>query len=374
MASIPPTPGASRAASQHMAGANHDFPGLRLVSLVPATTEILAALGLSEWLVGRTHECDYPASALHAPEVTSARFSQALSASQIDQRMRELTSSDRDHATSDGSASLLDRDLLSHLAPDMIFTQALCGVCALDGPEVVRLAQTLPTTPEVVISSPESIEGIFDSILQIAEAIDLRLAISGRTAAAGMPAGEIYRRAIELCTHLRGRMYELADYANPYASIATAALIEWLDPIYIAGHWAPQLVERAGGLHPLNPTVPVAGSGGAAGPIGQTQRHAGKSIRVPSEILLASQPDVLIIAPCGRTLEQAIADTRAIASTDWFTKLRCVREGRVAIVDGQTTFSRPGPRIVDAYAFLVGYLNDRHELIHAGVSWTRWPG
>jgi iron complex transport system substrate-binding protein len=342
-------------------------PQLRLVSLVPSTTEILAALGLSSWLVARTHECDHPASILHAPAITTPRFSQDLTAQQIDQQMRHLASTSPD-AHAPASASLLDEPTLRALRPDMIFTQALCGVCALDGPAIVHLASTLPSQPRVVVSSPQSIEGIFDSILQIAEAIDHEL-----SARSPSPSNLIAQRALDLCTRLRGRMYELADYANPYASIATVALIEWLDPLYIAGHWAPQLVERAGGLHPLNPTVPVANAGGAAGPIGQTQRHAGKSIRVPADILLASQPDVLIIAPCGRTLDQALADTRAISNQPWFASLRCVQQGRVAIVDGTTTFSRPGPRIVDAYAFLVGYLNDRPELVPPDLAWSRWP-
>ena len=155
---------------------------------------------------------------------------------------------------------------------------------------------------------------------------------------------------------------------NPYADGSVVGFMEWTDPIFIAGHWTVQLIERAGGSHPLNPTVPIPGSGAAVGPQ-QASRKAGKSIRVAPEVFCATQPHWLVIAPCGLNLDQVRQEVRTLRAQEWFNTLPAVRSGRVALVDGSQYFNRPGPRLVDAFEFLVGWLQGRPELIPEGFAW-----
>ena len=233
----------------------------------------------------------------------------------------------------------------------MIITQDLCHVCSIDVATVRRIAAELSPAPRVISLNPTTLEGVLDDVLTVGEALD-RIAEARATV-----------------TRLREELYAAADFVNPFADGPNVAVLEWTDPMFIAGHWTPQLVERAGGRHPLNPTVAVDKAGAAAGPIGATQRHAGKSVTVPPEVLSANKPEFVVIAPCGRTLAQARKDAAALADHAWWRELPAVRAGRVALVDGNQYFSRPGPRLVDAFRFLVGWLNDRPEVIPPAFAW-----
>ncbi|MEL7472019.1 MAG: hypothetical protein AAGK04_01775, partial [Planctomycetota bacterium] len=143
----------------------------------------------------------------------------------------------------------------------------------------------------------------------------------------------------------------------------------WTQPLYCGGHWTPQLIERAGARHPLNPSVPREGTGTASG-MQQGERRAGKSVRVPPEALVASAPERVIVCPCGLTLEEAIdAVERDLSDQVWWRELPGVRAGRVAVVDGNQMFNRPGPRLVDAYEWLVSWINDRPELASSAFPW-----
>jgi ABC-type Fe3+-hydroxamate transport system substrate-binding protein len=163
-------------------------------------------------------------------------------------------------------------------------------------------------------------------------------------------------------------MDRAAEFATPFAEPIVVGFMEWTDPIFIGGHWVPQLIERAGGAHPLNPCVAKPGSGAAIGPQ-QAEKVAGKSIAVTPEVFAAAKPEALVICPCGVALDGVRAHAEALARQPWFAELPAVRTGKVALVDGNQMFSRPGPRLAEAFAFLCGFLNDRPELIPDDFPW-----
>jgi iron complex transport system substrate-binding protein len=329
---------------------------MRIVSLLPSATESICVLGheAQAMLVGRSHECDFPSglatgNPTPVPVVTAQRI-HAENPFEIDTLVRQSRASGQ-------SLYVLHEELIESLKPDLILTQDLCDVCSIDLPAVQALARRISGSnhgPKVITLNPHTVEGVFDDILTISKETGLQA------------------QGIEALTSLRARMYGATEYVNQFAAIANVAVLEWTDPLFIGGHWTPQLVERAGGFHPLNPTEPIAGAGAAAGPIGITQRTAGKSIAIAPEILVASRPEALIIAPCGRTLAQALTDTHALSCQPWFADLPAAKAGKVAVVDGNQFFNRPGPRLVDALEFLVGFLNDRPEVIPPTFAWKRW--
>ncbi len=323
-------------------------PARRVVSLLPSATEMLCHIGGCSLLVGRSHECDEPADVATLPMLSTAatHFGGGAGASAaVDKQVRELMSRQQ-------PLYGLDVELLKGLRPDVILTQDLCRVCSIDVESVRRIAATMSPVPEVVSCNAETVEGVLDDMLLVGESVGLAA------------------NAQEAVTALRERMYSLCDYTNAFDDGPNVAFLEWTDPLFIGGHWIPQLIERAGGRHVLNATVPVRQAGAGAGPIGTTLRKAGKSVSVPPEVLVASRPEYLVIAPCGLKLDQAMEAAQQLAGNKWWNDLPAVRAGRVAVVDGNKMFARPGPRLVDAFAFLVGWFNDRPELIPAGFPWA----
>ncbi|MBY0312644.1 MAG: ABC transporter substrate-binding protein [Phycisphaerales bacterium] len=330
---------------------------MRVVSLLPSATEMLLAITGPDALsldnrvrfVGRSHECDWPAppAMKHVPVLTSAR-TKFTTSSDIDRQVREQLSTGE-------SLYTLNADLLADLEPDLILTQDLCSVCSIDLSAVQRAVEQCALRqydpPAVLSFNPQTVEGVLDDILALGRAIEEEPA------------------ALAAVVRLRERMDRAEAYVSPFAQRVNVAFLEWTDPVFVGGHWTPQLIERAGGEHPLNPTRATEHSGAAAGPVGQTQRAAGKSIQVSPADIVASRPEVVILCPCGLSLKQGIAEARALAQQEWLQELPAVRNGRIAVVDGNQMFNRPGPRLVDALEFLVGFLNDRPELIPEGFPW-----
>ncbi len=352
---------------------------LRIASLVPSATEALFAIGAGHMLVARSHECDHPPEALAAPILTAASpgvptaLAPAPAPADTDDLSRRIDTAVREHMADQRPLYTLDEPTLARLAPDLILTQDLCHVCSIDLASVRAVAQRLPrpagAPPVRVLSlNPQSLEDVLDDLLRLGETIDELLT------ARGLSRGDttsFAARALECVSRLRERLYTAQDHVNFFSQAPIVALLEWTDPLFVAGHWTPQLIERAGGQHPLNPTRPIAHAGAAAGPIGDTQRRAGKALQLPHELLVACKPEVLIIAPCGLSLPHTRRAFNALAREPWFADLPAVRLGKVALVDGNQFFSRPGPRLVDAYEWLVGYLNDRPELIPPDFAWLR---
>ncbi|CAN5728955.1 cobalamin-binding protein [soil metagenome] len=320
----------------------------RIVSLLPSATEMLCAIGGGHLLVGRSHECDFPPEVASLPVLTGARTVDSgtpASAAAIDAQVRGALAAGESLYTVDGAR-------LRALAPDLILTQDLCAVCSIDLPAVRRIAATLPEPAQVWSSNPATFEGVLDDMLALG-------------AAAGLEDGA----AVAVST-LRERMYAAAEHVNAFEDGPNVLFLEWADPLFVGGHWVPQLVERAGGRHPLNPTRALRAAGAAAGPIGTTLRFAGKSVRVPVEVAAASRPDAIIIAPCGMSLDRAMVEARQLERQEWFRATPAYRAGRIAVVDGSAYFSRPGPRLVDAFEWLVEWIGGRADPGRPTIAWA----
>ncbi|MFI4917270.1 MAG: ABC transporter substrate-binding protein [Phycisphaerales bacterium JB060] len=328
----------------------------RIVSLLPSATELLALVGGDRFLVGRSHECDFPEGLQDLPVLTAARTAYAGgpgsvgAAADVDRQVRETLSD---------SSSLyeLDTGMLESLRPDIILTQYLCEVCSIALPEVQavarRIGEKTGTEPTVVSLDPHTLEQVYDDCLTIGAAIGKE------------------DEALRAVANLRERFYAAAEIVPSFAYAPVVGFMEWTDPIFIAGHWTVQLIERAGGRHPLNETVAKEGSGAAAGAM-HSERVAGKSIAVRPDIFAATKPEALIIAPCGLTLDQTREAAQELADHDWFRTLPAVQNGRVALVDGNQYFNRPGPRLVDAFEWLVAWLHEREDRIPVGFGWEAW--
>jgi iron complex transport system substrate-binding protein len=280
---------------------------MRIVSLVPHATELCFAIGLGDELIAVTHECDYPPAALVLPRVTRDVLGGELDSAAIDRAVRERV---------DAGESIyeLDRDALRALAPELIITQALCPVCAVSYEEVSELAETLPSRPGVISLDPHTLGETLGDIRTIAEATGRR---DDGVALVARSAGRIDRVRLAVRGARRPRVVAL----------------EWLDPVFIAGHWTPQLIELAGGEDVL----------GLAGESSQ---------QLDWEILAASQPEIAIVMPCGYDAQRAHREALAYAGP-----LRELGAERVVAVDAAAYFSRPGPRLVDGLELLAHILH-----------------
>lgn len=315
----------------------------RVISLLPSATEVLCAIGGGDLLVGRSHECDWPPSVKALPALSAQRIHETDPA-KIDALVREQLKEPG------SSLYTIDRDAIAAFKPDLILTQDLCHVCSIDLASVQQLAASLPSKPQVLSLNPHTVEDILDDHLRVGEAVGM------------------VEEARGCVVRLRERLFAAGEFVNPFDDGPNVALLEWTDPLFIGGHWSVQLVERAGGWHPLNATQVKPELGAAAGPQ-HGERRAGASIRIPDEILAASKPEYIVIAPCGFDLAATRKAAMDLSRKPWWKDLPAVRNRRVALVDGNQFFNRPGPRIVDAYECLVGWLNQRPSLAPEGFAW-----
>jgi iron complex transport system substrate-binding protein len=280
---------------------------VRIVSLVPHATELLFALGLGDDVVAVTHECDFPLEALQRERITRDVLPGGLSAGEIDTAVRERTLQ--------GEAIYeLDRAALERIAPDLIVTQELCPVCAVSYEEVAQIAKALPSEPRVIALDPKTLGETLGDVRTLAEATDRR------------------DRGVELIGEIAGRIdrVRLAVRAQPRVRVAA---LEWLDPVYVAGHWTPQMIELAGGEDVL----------GLPGE---------RSEVVPWEQVAAAQPEVVVAMPCGYDAERALAEARTFAA-----ELSALGAQRIVAVNASGYFSRPGPRLVDGLELLAQILH-----------------
>ena len=280
---------------------------MRIVSLVPHATELLFALGLGDDVVGVTHECDHPTEARERAHITRDRLPHGLSAAQIDAAVRERTERGE-------SIYALDDQALAELEPDLIVTQSLCAVCAVSSDDVRKLAGELPTQPKVISLDPTTYGETLSDVRTIAQATGARDA------------------ALDLIARTSGRV-DAVRLAVRGARRPRVAALEWLDPVFVAGHWTPQLIEMAGGEDVL----------GFAG------EH---SEQTTWETVAAAQPEVVVAMPCGYDAPRAHAESLAHAG-----RLREVGAGQVVAVDASAYFSRPGPRLIDGLELLAHVLH-----------------
>jgi len=305
---------------------------MRVVSLLPSATEVIAVVGGVDLLVGRSHECDFPPGLAHLPVLTSQK-THATTSAEIDRQVRDALgggsrNGDQNSGecpTPDASLYSLDVDLLCDLSPDVILTQDLCDVCSIDLNTVRRVAADMSPVPEIVSLNPTSVFDVFDDLLKVGEAVGLR------------------DEAEVAMVALRGRYWEAIDFVNPYLDGPEVAFLEWMDPLFAGGHWTPELIESAGGRHSLN-------------------RPGERSRQVNPEDLLEVMPDRLIVCPCGYDLAAIERELSTLTENKWWPLLPAVQDGAVALVDGSAMFNRPGPRLVDAMCWLVSWINGRPEL------------
>lgn len=277
------------------------------MSLVPHATELLFALGLGDQVVGVTHECDHPMGALELPHVTTDRLPAGLSAAGIDAAVRERTA--KGEAIYD-----LDVELLAELEPDLIVTQALCAVCAVAYEDVKAVAKKLTPEPFVIALDPTTFGETIGDIRTISDA-------TGAKEGAFLLIASIAKRVRAVEKALEG--------VEP----VTVAALEWLDPVFAAGHWTPQLIEMAGGID-------VIGLPGEP------------SEQVSWELVAAAQPEVVVCMPCGYDLPRALEEAESFAP-----QLATIGARQVVAVDASGTFSRPGPRLVDGLELLAHLLH-----------------
>ncbi len=320
---------------------------MRIVSLVPSATETLCLVGGRGMLVGRSHECDFPSGLEGVPPLTAARTGRGDVAA-IDAEVRQQLAEGR-------SLYTINEAEIERLQPDLILTQDVCSVCSIDLATVRRLAERMTPRPRVLSLNPTTVEGVLDDVLTVGEATGLA------------------REAHAAALRLRERLFRAQEFVPPYVDGPVVGFLEWTDPLFIAGHWTVQLIERAGGRHPLNPTVAREDAGAAEGPQ-QAERTAGRSIAVPAEVFAGVRPEWLVVCPCGLGLDRAWEEMARLARMEWFRSVPAVRAGRVAVVDGNQMFNRPGPRLVDAFEWLVGWLQGRGELMPRGFPWRAWEG
>jgi iron complex transport system substrate-binding protein len=271
---------------------------MRVITLLPAGTEIVAALGGAGSLVGISHECDYPASIQGLPRVTATPVDNTAPGAVIDAEVRRLHDAGQPVI---GIAA----DLLRGLAPDLVITQGLCEVCAVADGDVHRLAAALHPVPKVLSLEARDLAGIWDDIRRVGQALDL---------------GD---EAEELVLGLQSRLKRLLP--DPAANAPRVLCVEWLEPLYLAGHWVPELVSAAGGLD-----------------VGA--RAGSHSTRWEWNELIGLNPDHVVVMLCGFGIERARAELSLLRDAQ---ALELMRRVPVSIIDGNAYTSRPGPRVLD---------------------------
>lgn len=285
---------------------------LRIVSLVPNATEILFAIGAGDLLVGVSHECDFPPAARKLPVLTGSALAPGLAPAQVDAAVSAQLSSGR-------SLYTLDERALAELDCDLLFTQELCPVCAVSTAQVDGAIAPLPKCPEVVSLDPQRLEDVLADILHVGARV-------GRKHDAGA-----------LVDALRARLDAVERSARGRARPAAVAL-EWLDPPFLGGHWVPQMLAIAGFRDPF-----------AVAP-GERSRRA------TWEEIAAADADWLLAMPCGFDEKGTAGELAKLAGHPVYSTLRAVRAGRVAPLDANGCFSRPGPRLVDGVETLAALL------------------
>ncbi len=289
---------------------------MRIVSLLPSATEILFALGFDKEIVGVSHECDYPLQARAKRVVIHSRLPHDAPPAEIDRLVR-------DYVSRGESLYSVDADALAELAPDLIITQDLCQVCAASPDDLAATLARFPHLPEVLCLNPQDLGDVWRDILWVGEA-----ACRGHEAEA-------------LLTKIGTRLGELECQLESIEHRPRVAILEWLDPFYVAGHWVPEMIEIAGGKDALG-------------------RKRTPSFRISAEDVIEAAPEILLIAQCGYSAQQARDEYNAMTFPEEWSAMPAVRNSRVYALDASGYFSRPGPRLISGIEALA-------RIVHATV-------
>ena len=294
---------------------------MRICSLLPGATEIAFALDLGDDVVGVTHECDYPAEARQKPVIVHGLIdSDRMTSLEIDRWVGERLRSNQ-------GLYLIDEERLREAAPDVILTQGLCDVCAIDYNEVVAASETLAKKPKIVSLTPNCLTDVLDDVTRVGEATGQR------------------HRAERFVQKLEQRISFVREQAAKSSSRPRVACLEWFDPIYAAGHWVPEMVELAGGHDVLG-------------------RKGEPSAKIHWKQVVEMAPDVIVLMPCGFDVQRTANEATILEQLDGWHDLPAVKAGRVFAVNGHAFFSRPGPRLVDGLELLA-------HIVHPEISPTQ---
>ncbi|AOX02098.1 cobalamin-binding protein [Moorena producens PAL-8-15-08-1] len=303
---------------------------LKIVTLLPSATEIVAALGLADAIVGRSHECDYPATIKNRPVCTEAQINSDKPSAQIDDDINNLVKRAL-------SIYQVKTDVLEQLQPTHIVTQDQCDVCAVNFDVVEKAVANLTNSqPQIISLQPNLLTEVWADIERVAVIL-------------GVESQSLLKQLQSRVETCKQKTQEMSENHRP-----TVACIEWTDPLMAAGNWIPELVTIAGG----NPLF------GALG------KH---SPYLEWDALVKADPDVIIVMPCGFDLERTTQETQQMAHHSQWSSLQAVRQGKVFVTDGNAYFNRPGPRLVDSVEMIAEILHpDLFTFGYQGTGWERF--
>jgi len=282
---------------------------MRICSFLPSTTEIVYELGLGDSLVGVTHECNYPPEVKDKKTVIMSFLDhKKLSSKEIDDLVTK-------NAAQGKSTYIVDKDALKEANPDIILSQQLCEVCAVSGSQVMEAVEVLGHSPQIISLEPTTISEIFDTIITIGEATDTK------------------ERAIEITDKLKARVERIRSQLENERDRPRVFCLEWLDPPFVGGHWVPEMVEMAGGDNGLG-------------------KPGEPSFKVTWEEIVNFAPQMLFIMPCGFDIEKTLNELDVVSSKEEWFSLPSTNRGQIYLLDANSYFSRPGPRIVDGLEIL----------------------
>ena len=298
----------------------------RIVSLLPSATEIAVAVGQGGNLFGRSHECDFPPFVQALPVCTSTKLEKGLTSLQIDHRVQEIVRQGL-------SVYAVDTPLLRSLKPDVILTQSQCAVCAVTPLDLEEaLSAWVGTAPTLISLAPDTLDDVWGDLRRVGEAVG---------------ANALAERAVH---DLQEQMHALSARRGPSSHRPTVAAIEWIDPLMAAGNWVPELISIAGG----EPLFAAAG------------QH---SPWLEWEALVAADPDIIVMMPCGYQIPQTLGDLAPLVGREGWRDLSAVRAGRVFAADGHHFFNRPGPRLVESARIIAEVLDE--DAGDEGAGWRR---
>ncbi len=292
---------------------------MRIVSLLASATEMIAALGCLDQMVGRSHECDYPPEVLSLPTVSTPQIMTNTSSAEIDAQIKQRVQAGiatEDAALTALSIYAIDIEQLQALRPDVIFTQNQCEVCAVSERDVTRAVQQLTgLEPRIVSLSPYRLHDVWEDVLRVGQALHRRA------------------DAEQLVRSYQQRLNALQIATRQFGSRPRVTILEWLDPLMGSGNWTPELVAYAGGENVF----------------GEVGQH---SPWITWEELQAADPDVLILAPCGYNIERTLQDLPMLQRHPTWQTLQAVRNRRIYAIDGNQYLNRSGPRLVESAELL----------------------
>ncbi|MDZ4685794.1 MAG: cobalamin-binding protein [Planctomycetaceae bacterium] len=303
----------------------------RIVSLIASATEMVHALGCGDWLVGRSHECDYPADVVRLPACSAAKFDVHGDSREIDDRVKSVLLS----AT---SVYNVDAALLDQLQPSVILTQTQCEVCAVSLKDVeAAVSQTVSSRPQVVALEPNCLADVWADLRRVGAALG------------------VSDRAERLIAGSQSRLAALRERCASFGPMRPrVACIEWLEPLMAGGNWMPELVDLVGGDNLF----------------GEPGQH---SPWMTWDALVAADPDAIVILPCGFDIPRSQSEMHWLTDRPEWPTLSAVQNGRVYVTDGNQYFNRPGPRVVESAEILAEVLYPgRVDYGHEGTGWVRW--